>query len=64
MKGANAAQTTKMKKYLMLCKKECWPRLAEILFNEKTGPLDCKYWLAMGKTPFMGAKFVDKKYAM
>ena len=52
-KPKSPAETQKMQKYLSLCKKECWARLKEILYNDKSGHLDCKHWLMMGKKPFM-----------
>ena len=61
-KPTNPSETAKMQKYLQVCKQETWNRLNELLYNEKTGPMDCKYWLMLGKKPFLGHKFVERTF--
>ena len=61
-KAKNPAEGQKMQKYLMALKVETWKRLQTILYDDKTGPLDCKYWMMMGKNPFMGRPYVDRMY--
>ena len=56
-KSKNNAEEEKFRKYLSGLKAECGQRLLHTLYNPETGPLDCKYWVALGKKPFLGQKF-------
>ena len=41
---------------------ECSKRLLELLYREGEGNMNRKFWLGMGKKPFLGQKFIDKQY--
>ena len=56
-KSKNNVEEEKFRKYLAGLKAECGQRLLHTLYNPQTGPLDCKYWLGLGKKPFLGQKF-------
>ena len=56
-KSKNNVEEDKFRKYLSSLKAECGSRLLNTLFNPQTGALDCKYWLSLGKKPFLGQKF-------
>ena len=42
---------------------ECSKRLLEYLYRESEGDMNRKFWMGMGKKPFLGQKFVDKQYS-
>ena len=39
---------------------ECGKRLVEMLYRSTDGDLNRKYWLGMGKRPFLEQKFTTK----
>ena len=43
---------------------ECAKRLLELLYRPGEGDFNRKYWVGLGKRPFMGHKFTDKQYAL
>ena len=56
-KSKNNSEEERYRKYLSSLKQECGSRLLHTLYNPKTGPLDGKYWIGLGKKPFLGQKF-------
>ena len=62
--GSAAAEKRKCTDYLKKIMEECSKRLLEYLHREGEGEMNRKFWLGMGKRPFLGQKFVDKQYAL
>ena len=59
----NAAEKRKCTEYLKKCMDECSKRLLEYLYRPSEGEMNRKFWMGMGKKPFLGQKFVDKQYS-
>ena len=59
---AKAGDEDKMRKYMQQLKEECGQRLLHVLYNENTGKYEGKYWIALGRRPFLGHKFSAKSY--
>ena len=63
LKATNApAEKTKCTNQLKKMMEECAKRLLEYLYRGPEGDLNRKFWLGLGKKPFLGQKFVDKQY--
>ena len=56
-KAKNNSEEERFRKYLSSLKQECGSRLLNILYNPKTGALDAKFWISLGKKPFLAQKF-------
>ena len=56
------AEKRQCSEYLKKLMKECSKRLLEYLFREGEGDMNRKFWVGLGKRPFLGQKFVDKQY--
>ena len=61
---APVAEKRKLGDYLKKLMQECAKRLLEYLFRAGEGDLNRKYWVGMGKRPFLGQKFTDKQYSV
>ena len=59
----NQAEKRKCTEYLKKCMDECSKRLLEYLYRPSEGEMNRKFWMGMGKKPFLGQKFVDKQYS-
>ena len=64
MKATNApAEKRKCTDQLKKMMEECAKRLLEYLYRGPAeGDFNRKFWLGLGKKPFLGQKFVDKQY--
>ena len=58
------ADITKLNTYLKKIMEECGKRLLELLYRPSEGDMNRKYWIGLGKRPFMGHKFCDKQYQL
>ena len=61
---APMAERRKLGDYLKKLMQECSKRLLEYLFRAGEGDLNRKFWVGMGKKPFLGQKFTDKQYSV
>ena len=57
------AEKTKCAAQMKKMMDECSKRLLEYLYRPQEGDMNRKFWMALGKKPFMGQKFTDKQYA-
>lgn len=58
----NAKEGDVFNKYLKQIKEECGARLIQTLYMQEWGTMDLKYWLTLGKKPFLGRKFNNALY--
>ena len=56
------AEKRKLSDYLKKLMEECAKRLLELLYRNGEGDLNRKYWVGLGRRPFLGQKFTDKQY--
>ena len=62
--GGSGPEKKKLSDYLKKIMEECAKRLLEYLYREQEGDMNRKFWIAMGKRPFLGQKFTDKQYQL
>ncbi len=60
--NCSGQEQQKLSAHLKKMTAECAKRLLEYLYRPVEGDMNRKFWLAMGKRPFMGQKFTDKQY--
>ena len=61
--AGGAPEKRKCTDYMKKLMEECSKRLLEYLYRPQEGEMNRKFWMGMGKKPFLGQKFVDKQYA-
>ena len=64
MKPGALAEKRKCTDFMKKCMDETAKRLLEVLFRAGEGDMNRKFWMGMGKKPFLGQKFVDKQYSI
>ena len=61
---APLAEKRKLQDYLKKLTTECSKRLLEYLFRAGEGDFNRKFWIGMGKRPFLGQKYTDRQYTV
>lgn len=60
--NASGSEKQKLEAYFKKMAEECSKRLLEYLYRAGEGDMNRKFWMGMGKRPFLGQKFTDKQY--
>ena len=58
------AEQNKLVTYLKKLMEECSKRLLELLYKPNEGDLNRKYWIGLGKRPYLGHKFTSQQYSL
>mmetsp|Transcript_17256 Transcript_17256/g.23278 ORF Transcript_17256/g.23278 Transcript_17256/m.23278 type:complete len:102 (-) Transcript_17256:104-409(-) len=60
--NSSGMEKKKLQDYLKKAMEQCAKRLLECLYRAGEGDLNRKYWVGLGKRPYLGHKFTEKMY--